>query len=100
MGKTTELLRRQLADAQRLAQEHLAAQVHQYHYADANIAKASVDKKMASGVILTITALGGGEIIHPVLIRDGLSNETVEALRGDFRRSFLLATRSKPNGVA
>lgn len=100
MGKNTELLRKQLSDAQRLAQEHLAAQIHQYHFADARIGGASVDKLGGSGVILTLTALGGREIISPVMIRGGLSNETVEALRADFRRSYLDATVFKPKGVA
>jgi len=45
-----------------------------------------------SAVIITITALGGREIVPPVAIRDGISPKTVEALQNDLRRSFELAT--------
>lgn len=45
-----------------------------------------------SGVILQITRLGGAEMIPPVLIRDGLSADSVKALRFDLGRSYELAT--------
>lgn len=99
MGKTTDELRKQLADARQKAYDHLAGQVHQYHFADANIDKCSTDRMMASGVILTLSALGGRVIVEPVCIRDGLSKETIEALRADFRRSYLHATSFKPKGL-
>ena len=82
-------LERELAEA-------LAGQAHVYHFADANIGKASTDHLMASGVIITLTVLGGRTIFDPVLIRDGLSVETIEAIRADFRRSYDLAVRYKP----
>lgn len=50
----------------------------------------------ASGVIVQITALGGKEVIPPVMIRDGLSAATVKALQGDLSRSFELATLVNP----
>lgn len=50
----------------------------------------------SSVVILTLTALGGREIVNPVAIRDGLSNRSVEALQDDLRRSFELATLVNP----
>lgn len=49
-----------------------------------------------SAVILTLTALGGREIIPPVAIRDGLSQKTVTAIQDDLRRSFELATLVSP----
>ena len=88
-----------IADLQRQNVELLAGQVHQYHHADHYIGGASIDKMMASGVVLTITALGGRKIVEPVLIRDGLSNETIEAIKADLRRSYLLAVQMKPKGV-
>lgn len=51
---------------------------------------------IASGVILELTALGGKEIIPPVMIRDGLSKATVAAIQDDLRRSFELATLVNP----
>lgn len=49
-----------------------------------------------SAVILTLTALGGREIVPPVAIRDGLSPATVTAIQEDLRRSFELATLVSP----
>ena len=51
---------------------------------------------MASGVILELTALGGKEIIPPVMIRDGLSQATIKAIQNDLCRSFELATLVNP----
>lgn len=49
-----------------------------------------------SAVILTLTALGGRELIPPVAIRDGLSQKTVAAIQDDLRRSFERATLVSP----
>ena len=38
-------------------------------------------------------------VIDPVMIPGGLSRETIEALRADFRRGFMDATAFKPKGV-
>ena len=38
----------------------------------ASIKKARTDARMGSGVLLQLTAVGGAEIISPVMIRDGL----------------------------
>lgn len=99
MGKNIDQLRQQLVTAERKAREYLAGQVHQYHFADAAIGKCSTDKMTASGVILTITSLGGAQIVEPVLMRGGISNETIEAIRADFRRSYQDAVAFKPKGV-
>ena len=84
---------------ERQVREAIAGQAHVYHFADAYLHKASTDHLMASGVILTLTVLGGREICEPVMIRDGLSKETIEALRGDLRRSYELATMYKPSAA-
>lgn len=60
---------------------------HVYHFANTEIHKASTDKMMASGVLLQLTAIGGKEIINPVMIKDGLSPETIEAIKKDLKRS-------------
>ena len=49
-----------------------------------------------SAVIVTVTRLGGADVIPPVAIRDGLSRKTVEALQEDVCRSFELATMVNP----
>lgn len=50
--------------------------------------KASMGVRMASGVMLHLTAVGGADIVAPVMIRDGLSDDTIEALRRDIQRSL------------
>lgn len=49
-----------------------------------------------SAVIVTITAIGGREVVAPVAIRDGLSRASVAALQADCARSFELATLVNP----
>lgn len=67
-----------------------------YSFAAKEIGKASTDHLMASGVLMQLNALGGRELIKPVVIRDGLSLETIEALKKDLARSYDLATAYKP----
>ena len=42
---------------------------------------------MASGILVTLSALGGRELATPFVVKDGLSCETIDALRGDILRS-------------
>ena len=66
-----------------------------YHYASKALEKASTDHLMASGALLQLTALGGRELISPVVIRDGLSPEAIKALQEDLKRSYALSTLYK-----
>ncbi len=72
---------------------------HAYHFADAYLHEAGTKKLMASGVLVQLSALGGRELIKPVLILDGLSETTIAALREDIQRSYKRATELKPKGV-
>lgn len=85
-----------IAELERKLQEALAGQAHIYRYACDALKKASTDDLCGSGVVITMTALGGREILMPTLIRDGLSVETLAALKNDFIRSYDLATQLKP----
>jgi hypothetical protein len=67
-----------------------------YHFAGCHIGKTSTDHLMGSGVLLELTLLGGRQAIPPVVIRDGLSKETIEAIKADMRRSYDLAVAFKP----
>ncbi len=82
---------------QRQVLELTAQLAHTYHFADATIDKAGHKYSMASGVLLQLTAIGGKELILPVMIKDGLSPETIAAIRKDLARSYELATMFKPN---
>ena len=87
-----------IAELERKLAEAQAASVHNYHFTDVGLGKASTKSLMGSGVIITLTALGGVKLIEPTLIRDGLSDETIKALRADLVRSYQLATLFKPKG--
>ena len=88
-----------IADLERKLKEALAGQAHAYYFADYGLGKADTKSLAASGVIITLTVLGGRELIQPTMIRDGLSDELIAALRSDFRRSYQLATLHKPKGL-
>ncbi len=54
---------------------------------------------MGSGVVLSLTLVGGKELFEPVMICNGLSKETIAALKADLVRSFNYATEMKPDGA-
>lgn len=87
--ETKAVLKRKLTEA-------LAGQAHVYHFAGHEIEKLSIDKLMGSGVIITMTVLGGRAGMGPTLIRDGLSPETIAAIKADLKRSYDLAIQFKP----
>lgn len=87
-----------IAELERKLVEALAGQAHTYHYASHSISKASKKHLMGSGVVMTLTALGGREIFSPVLLRDGLSDATIESIKADIFSSYELATLHKPQG--
>lgn len=97
--KTKQTKVQRIAELERKLKEALAGQAHVYHFASAAVDKASTDYLYASGVIITLTFLGGREVHSPVLIRDGLSKETIEALKADFLRSYQSAVEFKPKGI-
>jgi hypothetical protein len=90
--KTRQQLERQILELE----SQLA---HRYAYAQSEIDKASTSRMMASGVLLQLTALGGREIINPVVIRDGLSPETIAAIKADLHRSYELTVLHKTKGI-
>jgi hypothetical protein len=88
-AKRIEILERRLHEA-------LAGQAHNYHFADRGLDAASTKSLIGSGAIITLTALGGKELIPPTLLRDGLSDNLIAALRSDLRSSYKLATIFRP----
>lgn len=83
-------------ELERKIRELEAQLVHRCHFASRTIDKAGTKSLTGSGVILSLVTLGGREIIEPVCIRDGLSDETIAALKADFSRSYEIATMFKP----
>ncbi|MDI1362565.1 hypothetical protein [Methylotenera sp.] len=72
-----------------------AQMAHAYHFATASIDRTSTKHLMASGVLLQLSGIGGKELIHPVMIKDGLSDETIAAIKADLKRSYDLAVMFK-----
>lgn len=78
--KTKAELEQQIVD--------LSAQlVHRYKSAKKELDGAG-ETLTASAAVIRITGLGGREIVAPVAIINGLSKETIQALRNDLQRSF------------
>lgn len=94
--KTKQTKAERITELERKLQEAIAGHASALHFACAGLDKSSTDHLAASGVVLTLTVLGGRKICEPVLIRDGLSKETIAALKGDLVRSFEVATLFKP----
>jgi hypothetical protein len=97
--KTKQTKVQRIVELERKLREAEAGQAHVYHFASQTIDKASTNSLMGSGVIITLTVLGGREIFDPVMIRNGLSKETIEALKADFVRSYEDAVEFKPKGA-
>jgi hypothetical protein len=97
MTKPNKPAKKTRAQLEREILELNAQLFHVYHFANANIGKADTKRFMGSGVLLQLTAIGGKEIINPVMIKDGLSDATIAAIKSDLKRSYdLLAAFTVP----
>jgi hypothetical protein len=67
-----------------------------YHFASANLKGVTYPRLMASGVLIEMHLLGGKQAVLPVVIRGGLSEETVAALTKDLVRSYEESIELKP----
>lgn len=85
-------LERQLKEAQ-------AYQIHTHYFASTELDKFGIDKMMGSGVILELSTLGGRTVLTPVMISDGLSPETIAAIKADLVRSYNKMVEFKPKGA-
>ena len=88
-----------ITELELLLKEAKAQHIHRHHFASTTLDKFSTDKFMGSGVVLSLTLIGGKELFEPVMICNGLSKETIAALKADLVRSFNYATELKPDGV-
>lgn len=99
MSNTKQAQAQRIAELERKLIEAESAMAYRYYHAEQGLTKASTDHLMASGVVLTLTVLGGRMLFDPVMICDGLSKETIAALKKDLLRSFERATELKPKGA-
>ena len=88
-----------IADLQRKLRDAEAHQIHRYHFASKEVEAFNMDRFMGSSVIIEITAEGKKRdySMGPVAIRNGLSPETIKAIKADLKRSFDYATEFKPD---
>lgn len=101
-AKSVKPVKRTRAELEACIKMLNAQLAHVYHFADMELHKAGTAVRMGSGVLLELTAygeFGGKKIIDPVVIKDGLSDATIAAIRADLKRSFELATAFKPKGT-
>lgn len=78
------------ADLQRRIRELEAQSAPAARAALRDIDKAD-DRLMGSAVVVTLTALGGREIVAPFAIRDGLSPNTIACIKADIARTMELS---------
>ena len=96
MGKTKTAQANRIAELERKLLEAEAQLVHVYHFASATLPKFDTDHCAASAVILTLSTLGNRATLGPIAVRGGLSQSTIDALRGDFLRSYEDAIAFRP----
>jgi hypothetical protein len=70
-----------------------------YHFSSVTLKEFTYPKLMASGVLLQLSTLGNTKSMVPVVIRGGLSQETVNGLLKDMNRSYEESIELKPKGV-
>ena len=88
-----------IAELEQKLKEAEAYHIYRHHFASKALDRFSTDKLMGSGVVLSLTLVGGKKLFEPVLICNGLSKETIAALKADLVRSFNYATELKPDGA-
>lgn len=88
-----------IAELQRRLRDAEAHQIHRYHFASKEVEAFNMDRFMGSSVIIEITAQGKKSQLSmgPVAILNGLSQETIKAIKADLKRSFDYASELKPS---
>lgn len=80
-----------IADLERKNLELHAQLVSVYKCAAIDIKKASRERMMGSGILIQIHYLGGKSVCPPFVLRDGLSDDLLDALEADLVKSYNLA---------
>lgn len=88
-----------IAELERKLYESGSYHIYRHHFASKALDRFSTDHLTGSGVVLSLTLIGGKELFEPVMICNGLSKETIAALKADLVRSFNYATELKPDGA-
>jgi hypothetical protein len=76
--------------------ESKASQIHNYHFAGAELLKLTKKRYLGSGFIISITSLKGLPIIRPVTICDGFRDTTIDCLLDELQDTYDLKLNFKP----
>lgn len=72
---------------------------HVYHFVTVQIDRAGGDRMMGSGVLVQLSFLGGKEVCPPFVIKNGLSDETIRAIKKQCQESYASAIEFKPKDL-
>jgi hypothetical protein len=95
MNKRKERDAARIAELERKLVESQSGQPIRLHLAYRGIEAGGENDLMGSGVVISMTVIGGRQLCEPFLVRDGLSAETIAAIKTDIQRSYALATMYK-----
>lgn len=98
MKPTKKTKNQRIADLEQKLYDSQAQQIHRLQLASAALGKLHTDRLMGSAVVLSMSFLGGQRAFEPVAISDGLSEETIAAIRRDLVRSYEHKVELKPLG--
>lgn len=88
-------LQKKLEDMQ--INEAVCSQIHNYHFASNEIIELNKDRFLGSAVILGgVYSLSGKQLVKPITITDGLSNNTINGLLDDIQSTFDHKIEFKP----
>jgi hypothetical protein len=85
-----------IAVLERKNRELEAQLAHVYHFARVGLVKATRNNTMGSGILVRLNYLGGKEVCPAFLIKDGLSDELIQALLESLKYSYERAVEFKP----
>lgn len=89
-------MQNKIDDLQRKLFASEASQLHNLHFASADIQKVCNAKMQGSGIILSIKALNGTDIVQPTMIVNGLSQETILSIKADLQKAYEYTIALKP----
>jgi hypothetical protein len=86
----------EIATLKRKLMESDAQLAHVYHFVNASIDRANQKRLAGSGVLVRLHFLGGEEVCIPFVIKGGLSEATIAAIKQQCRESYDHAVEFKP----
>jgi hypothetical protein len=88
------VLQKQLKDVSLC--KYKSSLIHSYHFSGNELLTCDRERMMGSGVIMALYDLSGKVRVQPVMMKDGLSKEAINALLDDMQYSYDQAIAFKP----